>query len=110
MYTIIPLLLAHIQELNKQILFLFKFIVKNIPLNVEKSKDDSLFSPRYNKLKVDKLPLIKVPEKKDYKQLLNQYLKEHDKPLKPKLIKISQLSRLLLERLSNSLRTITLSF
>lgn len=110
MYTIIPLLLAHIQELNKQILFLFKFIVKNIPLNLEKSKDDSLFSPKYNKLKVDKLPLIKVPEKKDYKQLLNQYLKEHDKPLKPKLIKISQLSRLLLKRLSNSLRTITLSF
>lgn len=110
MYTIIPLLLAHIQELNKQILFLFEFIVKNIPLNLEKSKDDSLFSPKYNKLKVDKLPLIKVPEKKDYKQLLNQYLKEHDKPLKPKLIKISQLSRLLLERLSNSLRTITLSF
>jgi hypothetical protein len=110
MYTIIPLLLAHIQELNKQILFLFKFIVKNIPLNLEKSKDDSLFSPKYNKLKVDKLPLIKVHEKKDYKQLLNQYLKEHDKPLKPKLIKISQLSRLLLERLSNSLRTITLSF
>ena len=32
MYTIIPLLLAHIQELNKQILFLFKFIVKNILL------------------------------------------------------------------------------
>lgn len=110
MYTIIPLLLAHIQELNKQILFLFKFIVKNIPLNLEKSKDDSLFSPKYNKLKVDKLPLIKVSEKKNYKQLLNQYLKEHDKPLKPKLIKISQLSRLLLERLSNSLRTITLSF
>lgn len=110
MYKIIPLLLAHIQELNKQILFLFKFIVKNIPLNLEKSKDDSLFSPKYNKLKVDKLPLIKVHEKKDYKQLLNQYLKEHDKPLKPKLIKISQLSRLLLERLSNSLRTITLSF
>lgn len=83
MYTIIPLLLAHIQELNKQILFLFKFIVKNIPLNLEKSKDDSLFSPKYNKLKVDKLPLIKVSEKKNYKQLLNQYLKEHDKPLKP---------------------------
>ena len=42
MYTIIPLLLAHIQELNKQILFLFKFIVKNIPLNLEKSKDKPL--------------------------------------------------------------------
>ena len=32
MYTIIPLLLAHIQVLNNQILFLFNFIVKNIPL------------------------------------------------------------------------------
>lgn len=82
MYTIIPLLLAHIQELNKQILFLFNFIVKNIPLKF-KEKDDSLFSPKYNKLKVDKLPIIHVPEKKDYKQLLKQYLKEHDKPLKP---------------------------
>ena len=68
-YTIIPLLLAHIQELNKQILFLFNFIVKNIPLKF-KEKDDSLFSPKYNKLKVDKLPIIHVPEKKDYKQLL----------------------------------------
>ena len=75
MYTIIPLLLAHIQELYKQISFLFKFI--------EKSKDDSLFSPKYNKLKVDKLPTIHVPVKKDYKQLLELYLKEHDKPLKP---------------------------
>ena len=57
------------------------FIVKNIPLK-HKEKDNSLFSPKYNKLKVDKLPLIKVPEKKDYKQLLKQYLKENDKPLK----------------------------
>ena len=44
MYIIIPLLLAHVKELNKQILFLFKFIVKNIPLKF-KYKDDSLFSP-----------------------------------------------------------------
>ena len=83
MYTIIPLLLAHIQELNKQILFLFKFIVKNIPLNLGKSKDNSLFSPKYNKLKVDKMPIIHVPEKKDYKQLLELYIKEHGKSLKP---------------------------
>ena len=83
MYTIIPLLLAHIQELNKQILFLLKFIIKNIPLSPRKSKDDSLYSPKYNKLKVDKLPVIKVPLKLDYKQLLEQYLKEHGKPLKP---------------------------
>ena len=83
MYTIIPLLLAHIQELNNQILFLFKFIVKNIPLNPKHPKDNSLFSPKYNKLKIDRLPLIKVPEKKDYKQLLNQYLIDKGKPLKP---------------------------
>ena len=82
MYTIIPLLLAHIQELNNQILFLFNFIVKNIPLKF-KEKDNSLFSPKYNKLKVDRLPIIHVPEKKDYKQLLNLYLEEHNKPLKP---------------------------
>lgn len=65
MYTIIPHLLAHIQELNKIISFLFNFIVKNIPLKL-KEKDDSLFSPKYNKLKVDKLPIIHVPEKKDH--------------------------------------------
>lgn len=33
--------------------------------------------------RADKLPIIHVPEKKDFKQLLKQYLKEHDKPLKP---------------------------
>lgn len=82
MYTIIPYLIAHIQELYKIISFLFNFIVKNIPLKF-KEKDNSLFSPKYKKLQVDKLPLIKTFEKKDYKQLLKQYLKEHDKPLKP---------------------------
>ena len=52
-------------------------------MNLEKSKDNSLYSPKYNKLKVDSLPIIKVHEKKDYKLLLQQYLTEHDKPLKP---------------------------
>lgn len=83
MNTIIPFLLAQIQELNKIILFLFKFIVKNIPLNIENNKDDSLFSPKYRKLKVDALPKIIVNEKKDFNQLLDLYLKEHGKPLKP---------------------------
>lgn len=69
MTNIISLLLAHIQELNNLILFLFNFIVKNIPLK-SKDKDYSLVSPKYNKLKVDRLPSIHVPEKKDYKQLL----------------------------------------
>ena len=83
MYTIIPYLLTLIQELCKIISFLFKFIVKNIPLNIDVPKDDSLFSPKYNKLKVDKLPIIKVSEKLDYKQLLELYFKEHGKDLKP---------------------------
>ena len=83
MYTIIPLLLAHIQELNKQISFLFKFIIKNIPLNLDRSKDKSLFSPKYKKLVVDKLPLIKVPEKKDYNQLLALFFEKHHKHLTP---------------------------
>ena len=83
MYTIIPYLLTLIQELCKIISFLFKFIIKNIPLNLDVPKDDSLFSPKYNKLKVDKLPLLKVPEKKDYKQLLKVYLEKNGKVLKP---------------------------
>ena len=71
MYTIIPLLLAHIQELNKQILFLFNFIVKNIPI---KSKRYDCYSPKYNKLKVDKLPILNTPvKKKNFKILLDEY-------------------------------------
>jgi len=57
MNYIISLLLAHFQELNNTISFLFKFIVKNIPLNnLSKSDDNSLFSPKYRNLKVDNLP------------------------------------------------------
>lgn len=56
------------------------FIAKNIPL---KPKDNSLFSPKYSKLIIDKLPVIKTFEKKDYKQILKTYLEENGKPLKP---------------------------
>ena len=85
MYAIITYLLAQIQELNKLILFLFKFIVKNIPLNnLSKGDDKSLSSPKYRKLNVDELPKIIVPEKKDYKVLIKNYSVEHDgKILKP---------------------------
>lgn len=85
MYTIITYLLAQIQELNKLVLFLFKFIVKNIPLNnLSKGDDKSLSSPKYRKLNVDELPKIIVPEKKDYKVLIKNYSVEHDgKILKP---------------------------
>ena len=82
MTNIISLLLAHIQELNNQILYLIKFIAKNIPL-FSKEKDDSLYSPKYNKLKVDRLPVIKKIEKKDYKILIKNYEQENGKKLKP---------------------------
>ena len=80
MYTIIPLLLAQIQVLNNQIKFLLLFIAKNIPL---RTKPSDWNSPKYNKLKIDKLPIIKTTEKKNYKSLLMQYLKNSGKPLKP---------------------------
>ena len=80
MTNIISLLLVQIQVLNNQIKFLLLFIAKNIPL---KAKPSDWNSPKYNKLKVDKLPLVKVPEKKDYRQLLKQYLNDNGKPLKP---------------------------
>jgi transposase-like protein/uncharacterized protein YbaR (Trm112 family) len=80
METIIHLLLVHIQVLNNQILNLLIYIAKNIH---PEPKDNSLFSPKYNKLTIDKLPIIKTIVKKDYKQLLKAYEKEHGKPLKP---------------------------
>jgi hypothetical protein len=45
------------------------FIVKNIPLKAPKY---NITSPKYKKLTVDKLPIIKTFENLDYKQLLNE--------------------------------------
>jgi len=85
MNTIIPLLLAHIQVLNNQIYYLLVFIAKNIRLT---SKPSDWNSPKYNKLKIDKLPLLKQPTKsldptKDYKVLLKDYFQKFGKHLKP---------------------------
>jgi len=80
METIITLLLVQIQVLNNQILNLLIYIAKNIHFT---PKDNSLFSPKYNKLTIDKLPIIKTIEKKNYKEILKAYEKEHGKPFKP---------------------------
>lgn len=86
MYTIIPLLLAHIQVLNNQIKYLLIFIAKNIPL---KSKPSDWNSPKYNKLKVDKLPKLGCLTKKviyptlDWQKLKFEYFIKHKKLLKP---------------------------
>ena len=63
MTNIISLLLVQIQVLNNQIKFLLLFIAKNIPL---KAKPSDWNSPKYNKLKVDKLPLVKVPSHEQF--------------------------------------------
>src|SRR5574344_937701 len=83
MYTIIPLLLSQIQVLNNQIKYLLFFIAKNIPL---KSKPSDWNSPKYNKLKIDKLPIIKVnpvPQSENFKDLLKIYFLKFGKHLKP---------------------------
>jgi len=86
MNTIIPLLLAHIQVLNNQIKYLLIFIAKNIPL---KSKPSDWNSPKYNKLKVDKLPTLGYLTRKtiyptlDWQKLKFEYFIQHKKLLKP---------------------------
>jgi len=67
--SIISFLIAYNQFSLKQIRQLLLFIAKNIPL--KDAKDNS--SPHYTKLTVDKLPIIKQPEKLDYKELLREY-------------------------------------
>jgi len=44
---------------------------------------DNPVSEKYRTLKVDAMPIIEKRELYDYKQLLNKYLEEHGKPLKP---------------------------
>lgn len=78
--TIISILVTYNQLLLSQINQLLLFIAKNIPL--KKSKYD-ITSPKYKKLTVDKLPIIKTFEKLDYKQLLNEFKNTHGKDKKP---------------------------
>lgn len=80
MSSIITVLIAYNQFLISQIQHLLVFIAKNIPL---KSSKYDITSPKYNKLTVDKLPIIKKPEKLNYIFLLEEYRAKHGKNLKP---------------------------
>ncbi|TLN00242.1 DDE-type integrase/transposase/recombinase [bacterium] len=80
MNSIISGLIAYNQFLVAQIRQLLLFIARNIPLKL--SKYDTT-SPKYNKFTVDKLPVIKQPEKLDYKLLLSEYKATHGRELKP---------------------------
>ena len=78
---IILYLLQLIQLLYQQNCWLISFICRYIPLK-QWASDDSL-SPKYQKFKVDKLPVIKTFVKQDWQFLLEYYLWKYGKPLKP---------------------------
>lgn len=80
MNSIISFLIAYNQFLLLQIQQLLVFIAKNIPL---KSPKYDITSPKYKKLTVDRLPVIKQPERLDYKVLITEYKSKHGKDFKP---------------------------
>lgn len=78
---IILYLFQLIQYQQKQICWLLNFICRYIPLK-QWAFDDS-HSPKYQKFKVDKLPVIKTFIKQDWQFLLEYYQWKYGKPLKP---------------------------
>ena len=81
MENIIRQLCYYNQYLLKIIFDLLKFISKHIPLK-QWMHDDSA-SPKYQKFKTDKLPIIIKNEKQDYRFLLEYYKWRYEKPVTP---------------------------
>jgi len=81
MELIITYLCYYIQYLNKVIFSLLLFIAKYIPL--KQWAYDDIHSPKYQKFKTDKLPIIRRFIKQDYRFLLEYYLWKYGKLLKP---------------------------
>ena len=79
--NIILYLLNYIQYQNKKICWLLNFICRYIPLR-QLTFDDS-HSPRYQKFKIDRLPVIKPFIKQDWQFLLEYYQWKYGKPVKP---------------------------
>ena len=78
---IILYLLSLIQYQHQQICWLLNFICRYIPLK-QWVFDDS-HSPKYQKFKIDKLPVIKPFIKQDWQFLLEYYQWKYGKPVKP---------------------------
>ena len=79
--NIILYLLQTIQYLYQVNCWLLNFICRYIPLK-QWDFDDS-HSPKYQKFKIDKLPVIKTFVKQDWQFLLEYYLWKYGKPVKP---------------------------
>ncbi len=78
---IIQYFLDIIQYLYQQNCWLLQFICRYIPLK-QWAFDDS-HSPKYQKFKVDQLPIIKPFIKQDWQFLLSYYQWKYGKPVKP---------------------------
>ena len=78
---IILYLLQLIQYQHQQICWFFNFICRYIPLK-QWAFDDS-HSPKYQKFKVDQLPVIKTFINQDWQFLLEYYHWKYGKPVKP---------------------------
>ena len=78
---IILYLLHLIQYQHNQICWLLNFICRYIPLR-QWAFDDS-HSPRYQKFKIDQLPVIKTFYKQDWQFLLEYYQWKYKKTLRP---------------------------
>ena len=74
-------LLKTIQQQSEYISFLLKFICKFIPVR-QWTHDDSK-SPKYQKFKIDKLPIIIRFFKQDWQFLIQYYKHRYDYDLKP---------------------------
>jgi transposase-like protein/ssDNA-binding Zn-finger/Zn-ribbon topoisomerase 1 len=81
MNSIIHFLLLYTQYLLSQINDLLSFIAKHIPIK-QSAFEDSM-SPKYQKFKVDKIPIIHKFEKQDYKFLIEYYFYKYKSHLKP---------------------------
>ena len=80
MIYIIPYLLKLIKSLNK---FLFKVQCFLVNRYIDNSPSDNPVSQKYRALKIDEMPIVEKRKLYDYRHLLNKYLEEHGKPLKP---------------------------
>ena len=81
MDNIILHLLQLIQYQHQQICWLILFISRYIPL--KQWAHDEIHSPKYQKFKTDKLPIIKTFTKQDWKLWTEYYKLRYGKPLKP---------------------------
>lgn len=81
MGPIITNLLFIIQYQRKQIQWLLEFMAKYIPL--KQWAHDEIHSPKYQKFKTDKLPIIRPFIKQDWQFLLAYYEWKLGKPVKP---------------------------